>query len=79
VIKSDPRGSYKPSRLIDLNVDGEPKTAVFQLRETQTTLAWEVKPAVYVPLVIVGSSHECAVVLSQRSPSYPSNHTRLVR
>ena len=55
MIKSDPRGSYKPSRLIDLIVDGDPKTAAFQLRETQTTLTWEVKPAVYVPLVIFGS------------------------
>ena len=52
MIKSDPRGSYKPSRLIDLIVDGEPRTAAFQLRETQTTLTWEVKPAVYVPLVV---------------------------
>ena len=56
VIKSDPRGSYKLSHLIDLVVDGEPKTTAFQLRETQTTLTWEVRPAVYVPLVVFGSS-----------------------
>jgi hypothetical protein len=46
VIKSDPKGSYKPSRTIDLMVDGEPRTASFQLRETQSTLTWEVNPAV---------------------------------
>jgi len=67
VIKSDPRGSYKPSRLIDLIVDGEPKTAVFQLRETQTTLTWEVKPAVYVSLVVFGSSSllYCSVITAK--------------
>src|SRR6266702_4386573 len=46
VIKSDPRGSYRPSRVMDLIVDGEPRTASFQLRETQSILQWEVKPAV---------------------------------
>ena len=55
VIKSDPRGFYKPSRVIDLIVDGEPRNAAFRLRETQTTLTWEVKPAVYVPLLVFGS------------------------
>lgn len=48
VIKSDPHGSYKPSRVMDLIVDGEPRTASFQLRETQSTLAWEVMPAVVI-------------------------------
>jgi len=46
VIESDPRGSYKPSRVIDLIVDGEPRIAAFQVREIQSTLTWEVKPAV---------------------------------
>lgn len=48
VIKSDPRGSYKPSRLMDLIVDGEPRSASFQLRETQLMLQWEIKPAVVI-------------------------------
>ena len=46
IIKSDPKGSYRPSRTIELIVDGEPRTVSFQLRETPTTLSWEVKPAV---------------------------------
>jgi hypothetical protein len=64
VIKSDPRGLYKPSRLVDLIVDGEPRNTAFQLRETQTTLTWEVKPAAYVPLVVFSSfsSVYCSVI-----------------
>ncbi|KAH9003887.1 hypothetical protein EDB86DRAFT_2288753 [Lactarius hatsudake] len=46
VIKSDPRGSFKPSRVIILLVNDEPRPASFQLRETQSTLAWAVNPAV---------------------------------
>ena len=46
VIKSDPLGSYRPSRVLDLIVDGEPRAALFQLREAQSTLQWEIKPAV---------------------------------
>ncbi|KAI9435551.1 WD40-repeat-containing domain protein [Lactarius indigo] len=47
VINSDPRGSYRPSRMMDLIVDGEPRTASFQLREP-SMLQWEVKPAVVI-------------------------------
>ena len=68
VIKSDPRGFYKPSRLIDLIVDGEPRNAAFQLRETQTTLTWEVKPAAYVPLVVFSSfSSAYSSVITEKS------------
>ncbi|KAH9015816.1 hypothetical protein EDB84DRAFT_1567566 [Lactarius hengduanensis] len=48
VIKSDPRGSFKPSRVIILLVNDEPRPASFQLRETQSTLAWAVNPAVVI-------------------------------
>jgi hypothetical protein len=46
VIKSDPLSSYRPSRVLDLIVDGEPRAASFQLREAQSMLQWEIKPAV---------------------------------
>jgi len=48
VIKSDPLGSYRPSRVLDLIVDGEPRAASFQLREAQSMLQWEIKPAVII-------------------------------
>ncbi|KAI9459860.1 hypothetical protein BJY52DRAFT_1364640 [Lactarius psammicola] len=50
VIKSDPgpRGSFKASWGMHLVVDGEHRTASFQSRETPSTFAWEVKPAVVI-------------------------------
>ncbi|KAI0278900.1 hypothetical protein BC826DRAFT_632230 [Russula brevipes] len=48
VIKSDPHGPYKLSPVMELFVDGEPRTATFRLREAQSTLSWKVKPAIAI-------------------------------
>ncbi|KAI0056826.1 hypothetical protein BV25DRAFT_1536621 [Artomyces pyxidatus] len=41
-------GWYKPSRTLELIVDGQPRTAVFQRRKSDLSLQWTVTPSVVI-------------------------------